>query len=281
MTGFSPYYLLYGRSPLMAFDIADRTWDTLDWHSVRSTADLIGMRAQQIARRDRHLVQALEQQRVFRKKAIDEFNHKHRSQLATGEFALGTWVLAHETWLDSQVGNKGALRWEGPFIVHRKIRDKVYQLTELDGTVKREHYFASRLKIFYYRHDHQTVRSTHRMGIHRSVSAVVVDGDLPEEDRDDRGAYVELQPPYNGNPICNEKLVWSPVLEHLRDPHTDPSVAQRYRTCPSIQSLLQANVGLFNHPPNRFASWTTAPINRDSLNIHELDGWAVEYAPLR
>jgi hypothetical protein len=30
MTGFAPYYLLYGRSPLLAFNISDRTWDTLD-----------------------------------------------------------------------------------------------------------------------------------------------------------------------------------------------------------------------------------------------------------
>ena len=50
MTGYSPYYLLYGRSLLLAFNIADQTWDTLDWHTVRMTADLIGIQAQQITR---------------------------------------------------------------------------------------------------------------------------------------------------------------------------------------------------------------------------------------
>lgn len=70
---------------------------------------------------------------------------------------------------------------------------------------------------------------------------------MPEEDRDDQGAYVELQPPYNGNPIHNKNLVWVPILEHL-DRHTDPSVARHFRTCPSIQSLLRANIGLCNYP---------------------------------
>ena len=61
MTGFLPYYLLYGRSPLLAFNIADRTWDTLNWHTVHLTSDLIGVQAQQIAQWDRHLVQAKRQ----------------------------------------------------------------------------------------------------------------------------------------------------------------------------------------------------------------------------
>ena len=36
VTGYPPYFLLYGRHPFFAFDFADRTWDTLDWHSVAS-----------------------------------------------------------------------------------------------------------------------------------------------------------------------------------------------------------------------------------------------------
>ena len=57
------------------------------------------------------------------------------------------------------MGNKGALRWTGPYIVHRKLRDTTYQLRELDSTVIRGSVAANRLKIFYYRKEHQTVRT--------------------------------------------------------------------------------------------------------------------------
>ncbi|KAG5643111.1 hypothetical protein H0H81_010271, partial [Sphagnurus paluster] len=40
-----------------------------------------------------------------------------------------------------------------------KLRDTTYRLRELDGTVRRESVAANRIKIFYYRREHQTVRS--------------------------------------------------------------------------------------------------------------------------
>ena len=128
VTGYTPYFLLYGLHPLFAFDIADRTWDVLDWHTVASMEDLLTMCMQQILRRDKQLVLAMEQQKHACQQVVDNFNSKHKHQLSSGEFLLGTWVLLHETWLDSQMGNKGALRWTGPYIIHRKLQDTTYQL---------------------------------------------------------------------------------------------------------------------------------------------------------
>ena len=77
----------------------------------------------QILRRDKRLVLAMEQQKRVCQQAVDDFNSKHERHLSSGEFLLGTWVLLHETWLDSQMGNKGALRWTGPYIVHRSCEN--------------------------------------------------------------------------------------------------------------------------------------------------------------
>lgn len=76
--------------------------------------------------------------------------------------------------------------------------------------------------------------------------------------------------------MANKDLVWAPVLEYLRD--ANAPTAQRFRTCPPISSLAQGNVGLYDPPPNVFRNWTSTPVTH---NIHELERWAVEYAPLR
>jgi len=150
VTGYSPYFLLYSRRPFFAFDFADKTWDTLDWHSVASTEDLLALRMQQILRQDKKLVLAMEQQKKVCQWAVDDFNRKHAHYLSSGTFILGTWVLLHKTWLDAQMGHKGVLRWMGPYIVHCQLHDTTYQLRELDGTVMRGSVAANRFKIFYY-----------------------------------------------------------------------------------------------------------------------------------
>lgn len=159
MTGYTPYFLLYGRNPFFAFDIADVTWEALDWDQVRTTEDLLTTRMRQLVRRDEKLVVALEKQKEARQKAVTAFNDKYRKILSKGEFEEGIWVLVHETWLEGQKGHKFALRWSGPFVVHRRLRDTTYQLRELDGTVRREPVAGSRMKIFYFREEFQTIRS--------------------------------------------------------------------------------------------------------------------------
>jgi hypothetical protein len=105
------------------------------------------------------LVLALEQQKRVRQRAVDNFNRKHEHYLSSGSFIIRTWVLLHETWLDAQMGNKGASRWTSPYIIHRQLQETTYQLRELDGTVMRGSVAANHLKVFYYREDHQTVRT--------------------------------------------------------------------------------------------------------------------------
>jgi hypothetical protein len=70
-TGFSPYYLLYGRPHLFPFNLMDETWYTIDWHGIHTTEDLLAVRMLQI----RHL-------HMDRKEAVKK-NIRSRTQAAS------------------------------------------------------------------------------------------------------------------------------------------------------------------------------------------------------
>ena len=288
VTGYPPYFLLYGRRPFFAFDFADRTWDTLEWHSVASTEDLLALRMQQILRRDKKLVLAMDQQKKVRQRAVDDFNRKHAHYLSSGSFVVGTWVLLHETWLDSQMGHKGALRWTGPYIVHRQLHDTTYQLRELDGTVMRGSIAANRLKVFYYREEHQTVRTVQSAeyalhlaaGSSSSVHTSTVIGTLNQD--------LLVIPPY---PVSvrsgavffpeNRSLVYIPSVT----PFAFTSQSLHYRYHPTIAELdpMDYNAVQYIH----YTASSNVANNHihenllESSNIRDLEAWALDAFPLR
>ena len=156
-TNCTPYFLVYGMNCLFPFDLTDRTWHYLDWHKVQLTEDLLALRIMQLARREHDIGTAIDHLTTERQRAIDDFHRCNAPQIRTGTLQPGTWVLLHETWLNAQHGNKGALRWAGPFVVDCHLpRSGSYRLRELDGTIIRATAPADRLKVFYFRDDHQS-----------------------------------------------------------------------------------------------------------------------------
>ena len=156
-TGYTPYFLTYGQHALFPFDISDRTWHVLDWDEVRTTEDLLALRTKQLARREEDIGTATEHLKESRQRAADDANRRNEHRLRDDIFEPGTWVLIHETWLDNQHGNKGALRWAGPYAVVQRHPSGSYALRELDGTLLKESVAGSRLKIFHFRDKLQTM----------------------------------------------------------------------------------------------------------------------------
>ncbi|KAJ3481241.1 hypothetical protein NLJ89_g12226 [Agrocybe chaxingu] len=75
VTGYSPYFLVYGIHPIFSFDLDDATWQTLEWHT--------------IARRDEVAEQSYRQTHFNRTKAIEDFNRRHEGHFSFHAFEPG------------------------------------------------------------------------------------------------------------------------------------------------------------------------------------------------
>jgi len=181
------------------------------------------------------------------------------------------------------MGNKGALRWTGPYIVHRKLHDTTYQLRELDGTVIRGSVAANRLKIFYYCEEHQTGRTVNQSeySLHiaatssTSVHASTLIGTLNQSNL--------TTPPY---PVSikfgkaffpsNLSLSFAPSLtvHNVDDSHI------HRRTLPTIVDLQPTKNTYISEVQYQSCSEATSLRYIDSSNVADLQAWALETIPL-
>ncbi|EMD31740.1 hypothetical protein CERSUDRAFT_100206 [Gelatoporia subvermispora B] len=120
--------------------------------------ELIALRIKQIAQREEDIGVAKATVMKTCQRAIDDYMKRHARQIRDRGFEVGTWVLMHETWLNAQQGNKGTLRQVGPYVVVWQLPSGSYKIAEIDRMHICNHVAASRLKLFYFREDHQEMK---------------------------------------------------------------------------------------------------------------------------
>ena len=153
-TGFSPYYLLYGKTPLFPFHITDQSWQLLDWHKINTTQDLLTTRTKQFAALSRDRRVAAQTNEEARVRAAQDFAKRNAQRLFIGTYPPETMVLIYQAKFDvsKKFGSKKYReRWAGPYRVHKRLPSGAYRLKELDGTLLKGSVAANRVKIFYAR----------------------------------------------------------------------------------------------------------------------------------
>ena len=159
-TGYAPYFLLYGVHPVFAFDIEEVTWQTLDWDKVRTHTELLAIRILQIQRRDPKMEEANEKLKETRRQAIEEWAKRHHYRFDFSEFEEGMYVWLRESQLDDTKGHKGEWTYSGPYVIHEKRENKSFVLRELSGAILQGHVNVRRLRLFFFRPENQTLRSS-------------------------------------------------------------------------------------------------------------------------
>ena len=151
-TGFSPYYLLYGRPHLFPFNLHDETWYTINWHDITTTEQLIAVRALQIRRLHMERKKASKKNIETRVQAAKDYAIRNARRMISGVYRKGELVLIALKGPGIVRGSglaKSADTWAGPFEIVRRYRSGSYQLRELDGTKIRGSIPTSHLKPFY------------------------------------------------------------------------------------------------------------------------------------
>ena len=149
VTGFSPWYLNYGAEAVLPVETRIPTWRILDWDEVRTTAELLALRARQLQLRDNDLEEAAAKQQRIRIQGKDQFDRSNRIRLQS--IKENELVLLHDALQDVDMLSRIKLgyRWLGPFRVAKSIPDKgTYLLEELDRTRLAGTFASNRLKVF-------------------------------------------------------------------------------------------------------------------------------------
>ncbi|KAF8310324.1 hypothetical protein DL93DRAFT_2062219 [Clavulina sp. PMI_390] len=155
-TGFSPYHLLYGKPHLFPYALDEETWYTMPWHEIKSTEELLEIRARQLKSLSKDRSKANRRNIATRKDAAEKFAQKNIHRLVSGKYRPGEFVLVALKGTNIKKGygrHKSADRWAGPFKIRARYRSGSYKLKELDGVPVRGSIPAGHLRPFYTRHD--------------------------------------------------------------------------------------------------------------------------------
>jgi hypothetical protein len=139
--------------------MSEITWQTLDWHTVRSHEDLLAICALQISRRDPKLKDASDKLRKTRERAIEDLHRRNHFAFDFADYEPGMYVWLQESKLDETKGDKEKWTYSGPYIIHQKRGQGSFILREISGAILKGHVNIRRLRLFYFRPDNQTLRT--------------------------------------------------------------------------------------------------------------------------
>jgi hypothetical protein len=136
VTGFSPYYLLYGVEPTLSLDLAEQTLMTEGYRSKMSTKDLLAQRIRHLMLLPEDVKRAAETLRKARIHSREQFLSRYEQKIQRQTFQKGQLVLMRNSAIAMSLTKmKTEPRYLGPYRIEKRTENGNYYLAELNGTL--------------------------------------------------------------------------------------------------------------------------------------------------
>ncbi|KAK6215417.1 putative gag-pol poly protein [Colletotrichum tabaci] len=151
-SGYTPFYLVYGRHAVTPIENRTATWRVLDWDSIRTPDQETQARLRAFAHLEEDRQNAADM--VTRHRALnrDRFNSSHTHALRKARLRKGDLVLVFDVQrkIDMSTSRKLDYYWQGPYRIHSVAPNgSSFQLENLAGEViTGATYAGNRLKKF-------------------------------------------------------------------------------------------------------------------------------------
>jgi hypothetical protein len=212
--GCSPFFMVTGAHPILPLDIEEATWLVDLPGRVLTDAEVIGFRAQALAKHVSHVEAMRARVDHAKRVSVRKYEKYHEHTIKDYDFKPGRLVLVRFTQFEKTVSGKMKPRYLGPMVVIRRTKGGAYLVAEMNGAMFQERIAAFRVIPYEARHSIQIPAKIQRfIDISEETLAKLVNDDQ-------NPSKLKKSKEYKGKDLLFDKVRLRVTPEDFEEPET-------------------------------------------------------------